>query len=283
MNTLNTQSKGRHTKRRPVLFLKQCLALFLLWFPKWRLAPFLLPVFAGLCLTACPVEPEDEGGNLIEISLPIDGSGTRHYYDLSTGEETTPAGSNWDLALEAHGGAFFVLTNSGDTATDVNAQVSGGASGQGRVWFTDATDFDAVVGKDQRALNPGEDLSDTAVYTEDRRRYVMVMAAEPAEQTLNVITYAGYRAGNGLTAETRFEYNTPDMGNMGSFSPYLFNKKQAYRMIGMPPNYTPTKQVYIVRHGDGASYSKVQLSEVYLERGTDPSHFVMQVRHEMVE
>jgi hypothetical protein len=54
-------------------------------------------------------------------------------------------------------------------------------------------------------------------------------------------------------------------------------------MVGMPPGYTPTNQVYIVRHGDGQSYSKVQLSEVYLERGTDPSHFVMQVRHEAIE
>jgi hypothetical protein len=50
----------------------------------------------------------------------------------------------------------------------------------------------------------------------------------------------------------------------------------------MPPKYTPTNQVYIVRHGDGQSYSKVQLSEVYLESG-NPSHFVMQVRHEPVE
>jgi hypothetical protein len=69
---------------------------------------------------------------------------------------------------------------------------------------------------------------------------------------------------------------------MAVYSPYNFDKKQAYRMTGMPPNYTPTKQVYIVRHGDGEGYSKVQLSEVYREPG-EPSEFVMRVRHEPVE
>jgi hypothetical protein len=109
----------------------------------------------------------------------------------------------------------------------------------------------------------------------------MVMAADPVEQLLNVITYAGYPEGDGLSVASCFKYHFP--GDMAIYSPYKFNKKQPYTMTGMPPNYTPTKQVYIVRHGDGEQYSKAQLSEVYLERGTDPSHFVMQVRHEMVE
>jgi hypothetical protein len=108
----------------------------------------------------------------------------------------------------------------------------------------------------------------------------MVMAAEPVKQILNVITYAGYPSGDGLTPETRFGYHAP--GDMAVYSPYDFNKKQAYTMRGMPPNYTPTKQVYIVRHGDGVKYSKVQLSEVYREAGS-PSLFVMQIRHGPVE
>jgi hypothetical protein len=234
-------------------------------------------LLAALYFTACPVEPENIKGD-IEISLPIDGSGGRHYYDLSTGEEVTPAGNNWDLALEAHDGAFFVLTNSGDTAAALGAK----AAGQGGVWFTGTTDFDAAATKEDRVLNPGGDLTDTAAYTADQKRHVMVMAAEPVEQFLNVITYAGYGTGDGLSPETRFEYNTPDMSNMAGFIPYLFNKRQAYRMTGMPPNYTPTKQVYIVRHGDGEHYSKVQLSEIYREAGT-PSHFVMQVKHAVLE
>jgi hypothetical protein len=51
----------------------------------------------------------------------------------------------------------------------------------------------------------------------------------------------------------------------------------------MPPNYTPTYRVYIVRHGNGTDYSKVQINEVYLEY--DPkvmanSVFVLKIRHE---
>jgi hypothetical protein len=230
-------------------------------------------LFIVLGFSACPVEPEDEGGDLIEISLPIDGSGTRHYYDLSTGREVSnPSGNTWDLALEAHGGAFFVLTNSGVTAAETSS------SGLGGVWFTNATDFDAVTTADQAVIP--EAGSEYAPYTADVYRYTMVMAADPVRQILNVITYAGYPSGNGLTAETCFRYNTP--GDMAVYMPYNFNKKQAYSMRGMPPNYTPTKEVYIVRHVVGEKYSKVQLSEVYLERGS-PSHFVMQVRHEPVE
>jgi hypothetical protein len=218
------------------------------------------------------VEPEDGGGDLIEVSLPIDGSGERHYYDLSSGEEVSPSGDNWDLALEARGGAFFILTNSGVTAAETSS------SGLGGVWFTNNTDFDAVTSADQKVV-PAAD-SEYAPYTEDGYRYTMVMAAEPVRQILNVITYAGYPSGDGLTAGTCFRYNTP--GDMAVYMPYDFNKKQAYAMRGMPPNYTPTKEVYIVRHGDGVKHSKAQLSEVYLESGS-PSYFVMEVRHEPVD
>jgi hypothetical protein len=244
-----------------------------------RVYAFIFPlVLTTLGFAGCPAESENDKGNLIEASLPIDGSGSRHYYKLSSGKEVSPDGDNWDIALEAHDGAFFVLTNSGDTASALGTR----ASGLGGVWFTDTTDFNAVVSKDRRVLDPGGDLNDTAAYTVDRKRYVMVMAADPAEQFLNVITYAGYPSGDGLAPETCFEYNAPDMGNMAAFIPYLFNKRQAYRMTGMPPNYTPTSRVYVVRHGDGEHYSKAQVSEVYHESG-NPSQFVLQLRYEPVE
>jgi hypothetical protein len=229
-------------------------------------------VMASLFFTACPTEPENTGGgDMIELNLPIDGSGTRHYYDLSTGTEvSSPSGDNWDLALEAHDGAFFMLTNSGVTA----AETIPASSGQGGVWFTDKTDFAAVSGAGQ-AVIPAVG-SEYDPYTADVYRYTMVMAADPVRQNLNVTSYAGYPSGDGLTPETCFEYHTP--GDMAIYSPYNFDRKQCYTMTGMPPNYTPTMQVYIVRHGDGVKHSKLQLSEVYREPGT-PSRFVLQVRH----
>ncbi|MDR1507450.1 MAG: hypothetical protein LBI67_10160 [Treponema sp.] len=65
--------------------------------------------------------------------------------------------------------------------------------------------------------------------------------------------------------------------------PYLFDRKQFFSMKGMPPNYTPNYRVYIIRHGNGTDYSKVQISDVYLEydsRTMSNSVFVLQIRHE---
>ncbi|MDR0389746.1 MAG: hypothetical protein LBH73_06725, partial [Spirochaetaceae bacterium] len=66
--------------------------------------------------------------------------------------------------------------------------------------------------------------------------------------------------------------------NLPAYIPYLFNKRQAYTMRGMPPAYNPTGQVYIIRHGDGVTYSKVQLSDVYREPGP-PSSFALRLTY----
>jgi hypothetical protein len=255
-----------------------------------------------LVLAACQVEPEKEGGHLIEASLPLDTNAAAldlskgRYYSLSTGAEvTSPSGGNWDIALESHGGAFFILTNSGATAVETAAWTGAVQSGQGRVWYTGSTDFDAVSAASQ-AVIPAVD-SEYAPYTEDAERWVTAMAADPVRQFLNVMTYAGYPTGSGvypptgdgsgLSPENCFKrYDVGSGGMSASYSPYLFNKKEAYYMGGgMPPSYSPTKRVYIVRHGDGVKHSKVQLSEVYREAGigNNPSLFVLQLRYEVVE
>jgi hypothetical protein len=256
------------------------------------LCAFVVHILLAFCFTACPVEPEDEGGNIITASLPINTAdfGGRRYYSLSSGEEAAnPGGGDWDIALESSYGAFFILTNSGVTA----AETETASSGLGGVWFTGSTDFGAVTSADQRAVPAAGDEYEP--YTQDAYRYTMVMAAEPVRQILNVITYVGYPDlakgypkkgdGSGLDADNCFRrFDVAEM--TADYSPYLFNKRQAYTMGGgMPPKYGPTKQVYIVRHGDGKGHSKVQLSEVYREPGigSKPSLFVMRVRHVMVE
>jgi hypothetical protein len=105
------------------------------------------------------------------------------------------------------------------------------------------------------------------------------MGSEAVKQFLNVMTYLGYPGGDGLSDTTHFTRKEPDGGGMASFVPYLFDRRQAFTMRGMPPSYTPTRQVYFVRHGGGAGYSKIQLSEVYLEPG-DTYRFILRVRHE---
>jgi hypothetical protein len=106
------------------------------------------------------------------------------------------------------------------------------------------------------------------------------MGATPVKETLNVITYLGYNNDSEPNAGTQanpFAVNSVN-GPMSSFVPYDFNKKQAYSMLGMPPSYTPTNQVYIVKHGDGQGYSKLQLTDAYIERNS----FVLKINYAVV-
>jgi hypothetical protein len=78
------------------------------------------------------------------------------------------------------------------------------------------------------------------------------------------MTYAGYPDENtddGLTQDTAFA---------GPLVNYDYNKKQYYINpplpnggLRMPPDFKATKQVYIIRHGNGAEYSKLQISQFY--------------------
>jgi hypothetical protein len=252
---------------------------------------FFMLLLIPLCFTACPVEPESAaGGRVISVNLPIDTarSGARHYYNLSSGQEVSnPSGDNWDIALESSYGAFFVLTNSGVTATETEAA----SSGLGGVWYTGSTDFGAVT-RAAQAVIPAID-SEYDPYTVDVYRWTTVMAAEPVRQNLNVSSYLGYPDldlgypytgdGTGSDAANCFRRVDIPSGMTPDYSPYLFNKKQSYTMGGgMPPVYAPTNQVYIVRHGDGVRRSKVQVSEIYREAGS-PSLFVVELRYEALE
>ncbi|MDR3335357.1 MAG: hypothetical protein LBT13_10820, partial [Treponema sp.] len=69
----------------------------------------------------------------------------------------------------------------------------------------------------------------------------------PTLSRLNVISYVGYSEGDGTEAN-------PLTG-------YSYNQKQYYiaDLSTMPPVYNLTQQVYIVKHADGTSYSKVQI------------------------
>ena len=235
-------------------------------------------IFFVFGFTACPVEIPEEPG--LTVKLRIYGDDGTKYYSLSTGEEITDpadiAGQTWDIALEAHDGCFFILTNSGDSAAQA------GSNGQGAVWYTGQFAFERVRPEDRVT----EGLGVLADYTTDKNRYTFVMSTV-THQYLNVITYLGYPgsdypAHNGETEAAFFNRKEPDSTGMASYVPFLFNQKQFYTMRGMPPNYTPTYRVYIVRHGNGVDYSKVQMNEVYLEYDSKTmanSVFVLKLRH----
>jgi hypothetical protein len=244
-----------------------------------RVIPVLAVLTAALCLVfgSCETEAgEEEAFDGLVLTLAYDGSDGEYFYSLTDGTEITgPAGmasTAWDISVEAHDNSFFILTNSGVTAMWY------GTGGQGGVWFTDSKNFNAVTSAGQRVI-PGSE-SEYAPYTEDVTRYAIVMGGTPVKETLNVITYLGYNnddeEGAGLTSTKPF---TPyPMVDRNTYVPYDFTKKQAYSMLGMPPSYTPTNQVYIVKHGDGQGYSKLQLADAYIERNS----FVLKINYAVV-
>jgi hypothetical protein len=241
-----------------------------------RLFPAFLLVVLILSSGACKTEADDDnsGGSLQLPPLSISGSDSvadTYFYSLKDGQEVTGQAiysGAWDIAINAHDNSFFFLTNSGVSAVKYTT------GGKGGVWYTDNTNFNAVSGR-----TPPPQGEEYEPYNEDVTRYAILMSGVPLEETLNVITYLGYPSGNGLSPATPFTRQEPDQGNMPAYIPYLFNKKQAYSMVGMPPTYTPTNQVYIVKHGDGQGYSKIQLKDAFIE-GTN---FILEITYAPVE
>jgi hypothetical protein len=179
------------------------------------------------------------------------------YFSLSRGVELDPSKSNtaeWDIAVKSEGGFCYVLTNSG---------VSAGSGGNGGVWFTDKTNFSNVTLTDRVTDFSGAN-AEYADYVTDVTRYQYGMFVTYGNP-MNIMTYYGYLTGDGLSEETKFGWSDP---GPPSAPFYEFNKKAfAYVGGGMPPPWYPTGQVYIIRHADGVSYSKLQVSALKYQRG----------------
>jgi hypothetical protein len=208
-----------------------------------------------------PVGPVAAAGGSFSYTL----NNTIKYISLSRGAELSASkrGTNeWDLALEVIGqdGFCYLYTNSGETAEAF------GTTGQGGVWFTNKTDFDSVTLADRVTDYTGDNApyADCAVYETDVTRYQMGMSTIPARR-MNIMTYYGYATGDGLTEATAFGWSTP---GPPSYPFYEFNKK-AFGAVtgGMPPPWYATRQVYIIRHADGESYSKFQVYALKYQRG----------------
>jgi hypothetical protein len=186
------------------------------------------------------------------------------YYSLSTGLEVTEgaaiASKEWDIAFSR---TRLILTNSGDTAENLSS------GGQGGVWYTDKTVLGEVALGDQ--ITPGGDFEILKDYTTDKIRYTRVDmggpgTGTPSSLTLNVMSYVGYRneATAAGTADDPFTSTDPE-----NPMPYLYNKKEYYTSgSGMPPTFGNTNQVYIIRHGDGTRYSKIQITYEYVSATT---------------
>ncbi|MDR2049129.1 MAG: HmuY family protein, partial [Treponema sp.] len=215
---------------------------------------FLVLMFAALALffVGCSNSSDDDDNNgpsWSTFSVSVS-TGTK-YYSLKTGEEVAdPTSSDWDIAFEA-GAAQYIYTNSG-----VSAQ---GPGGQGGVWFTDKA-FDAVTQSDRLPKSGDEYEAEYGEFTEDVNKYV---GTSQTPQAINVMTYLGYNSGSGDSDSDPYT-TVPLQGPPGpSYLPYLYDKKHAVSMTKMigGAEFGLTGQVYIIRHGDGAGYSKVEITE----------------------
>jgi hypothetical protein len=202
--------------------------------------PF-IPLLLGLAalvlsLSACPPEAKPISGPEAVITA-VENAGPV-YFSFSRGtivDATEAASTGWDLAFSY---TRMIHTNSGDTAAALNS------GGQGGVWAApELTDINAAISPD--------DADFSLPFATDTSRWTSPAAemGEPVLNQLNVITYVGYGQGGGLTKED------PLTG-------YKYNARQYYsaNLSTMPPVYSVTRQVYIVRHGDGEHYSKMQIA-----------------------
>jgi hypothetical protein len=195
---------------------------------------------AALFFLGCPTDPGDEpnyGGDEETLSIVVAAADGVAYYSLSTGQKVAGTES-WDIAFRR---SRLIFTNSGATAAypDVVSTGSGGVWHVTKTNLADVTVDDAV--KDDPLYGP---------YNTDVVRYATGMTGVGPIR-MNIMTFVGYSnedENDGLSLESFFD------------TPYAYDKKQFYNSTGMPPVMSVSNQIYIIKHGDGSKYSKIQIT-----------------------
>jgi hypothetical protein len=217
---------------------------------------FLVLFCTAALFLGCDNDGPEGGTELFIEGISVE-SGQTKYYSLTTGEEVPAEQKNtqkWDIAFKR---TRLILTNSGATATTEGSQGGGG------VWYAGTTDFGSVT-----LANKG---ADTASLSTDTALYVWTGMGQPALSVLNVMTFVGYRYGNGTsdaipTLQGEPPYNPERDGEYpanGAYTSYLYDADQYYVQESMTV-YPSTNKVYIIKHADGSGYSKIQIEYEYV-------------------
>jgi hypothetical protein len=226
-----------------------------------------LSFFVLFCAVAlflgCPTDTEEDNknygiGSPEEKEITVTSADGTVYYSLSTGQQVSNAASkNWDIAFQR---SRMIYTNSGATATAANS------GGQGGVRFTNKTNFGSV--SDEDAVETTGANAEYADFTEDVVKYTSATASS----RFNVMTYWGFGGGTGTQADP---YTTlPFDSTNPNFVPYTYDKKNYVKMTSMTgpsgATFELSNQVYIIKHGDGIHFSKIQITD-YTSRSADNS------------
>jgi len=203
---------------------------------------FLIPVVLAtiLVLTGCDqaTSTGSTAATSTTKSLTVTSTSAYTYWDLSTGTEVTdPATQDWDIAFSY--ATQGILTNSGATAT---TQASSGAGG---VWYAGTTDFDTVT-----STSGADFTEDFAVDTSVSVSTASQLGTSTVSTiVLNQMTKLDYTSGDG-SADDPFT-NDASAGVYDGEAYYAYNQ-----------GVSASGEVYIVRHGDGTSFSKLQITSL---------------------
>jgi hypothetical protein len=210
----------------------------------------------ALVLYGCPTEPDEtpveDQGSLDEPITVL--AGDIRYFSLADGKEVSnPNTKDWDIAFDYN---RLIYTNSGDTAAELE---SGGLGG---VWCTGQKDFNSVTS--------AADADFAQDFATDTKRYTNPAAdmGAPTLNRINVMTYIGYGSGDGETADT-------------ALTDYRYGAWQFYDadLSEMPPIYSTTKWVYIIKHGNGTDHSKVQIDKMQSITSTSGNRRIYKVNY----
>ncbi|MDR0722967.1 MAG: HmuY family protein [Treponema sp.] len=175
-----------------------------------------------------------------EITFEVDSSNGPRFFSLTTGvwiDASEAATEKWDLAFQR---MRKIYTNSGTSAQEFSS------NGQGGVWYTNKTDFDAVTSKDDAVTDLSSIL---APYITDQSRYTGTSSGSLAR--INLMTYMGYVNEETASGTTKEDFLTYHSGEGATYLPTAF-----YDI-----DQKETGQVYIIRHADGKTYAKIQVSD----------------------
>ncbi|MDR1248470.1 MAG: HmuY family protein [Treponema sp.] len=206
------------------------------------LAGFTLALLVGCDTDGSRTSTPSEDEETIEVE-----TGKTRYYSLDPFAEVTGAdiaSAKWDVAFKP---GRIIQTNSGSTASAL------GSSGDGGVWHTEK--FDIV----ETALG---DRVTTGGWNTDVVKYVAGQMGAASQQTVNVINHFAWSSGDGNSADTKLTSAQYDSGGAKGFITATPGK--------MPPDYTVTKRVYIIKGGSGGSnYHRIQITGYSSVSGTD--------------
>jgi hypothetical protein len=221
------------------------------------LFPLALALGALLCVGSDSPGNQAGTAEARELVIEVSGGTGPVYYSLRDGRRVTdPATGDWDIGFER---PRLIYTNGGETAAAL------GSGGRGGVWHTERTDFDGVNAAD---AVKGDPLY--GPYNTDAARWIEGAMFKPASsRRINVMTFTGYSNEANRDGKTRASALSAS---------FRYDKKQFYSGRGMPPSYSLSSRVYIVRHGDGGGESKVQIRAYESRNREDTDRYVLGYR-----